>query len=558
MFYPPIGKFLSQEFFMRMAGLMVSGILCVTVLTVFSAPAQTAEMPNYSSLVYTGYDGKLVYIPDAKGNIIPDFSHAGYMGGGVPLPYVPVRETVWPVEGDNSAVIQAAIDRVSGLPLDEYGFRGAVLLKQGNYDLESPLRISSSGVVLRGEGQSEFGTVLTGIGTFDDMNLTDIRNNADLIDIEGEACWEEIAGSTQRIIDDYVPVGGRTFRVENADGYRPGDTVLVRRYGNEDWIREIGMDLENEQWRWSPFVIRYDRVITAVEGDKITVDAPITCAVDRQWGGGDIVKYSDTGRIFQVGIENLRGRSEFDVTKRTNEYGNFDKDPYYGEEYYSDENHYWNFIAIDNAKNVWVRNVTALNFASSTVHLNEGVKWATVQDCSTIEPISKRRGGRRFIYSVSGQLSLVQRCISDKGRHSFVLRGYTACGPNVFLDCEATQTYSSSEPHSQYVTGVLYDNVISPLTARFWKATGIGWSGANCVFWNCEGQFLIQKPPTAQNYAIGHIGIHATVFRRPVTQDSTKENGFIESWDRHVDPRSLYLKQLSDRLGTQAVQNIIR
>lgn len=186
------------------------------------------------------------------------------------------------------------------------------------------------------------------------------------------------------------------------------------------------------------------------------------------------------------------------------------------------------------------------------------MKWATVQDCSTFEPVSRRWGGRRFTYLISGQLSLVQRCTSNKGRHSFVLSGYSACGPNVFLDCEAIVPYSSSEPHSRYVTGALYDNVIAPLTARFWKESSIGWAGANCVLWNCEGQFLIQKPPTAQNYAFGHIGIHATVFRRPVTQDATKENGFIETWDRHVDPRSLYLKQLADRLGEQAVRNIVQ
>ncbi len=98
------------------------------------------------------------------------------------------------------------------------------------------------------------------------------------------------------------------------------------------------------------------------------------------------------------------------------------------------------------------------------------------------------------------------------------------------------------------MTGALYDNVKAPLTARFWQKIGIGWAGANCVFWNCEGQYLIQKPPTAQNYAFGHIGIHATVFNT-YFQDLTKENGYIESWDKHIDPKSLYLTQLKERLG---------
>jgi hypothetical protein len=45
------------------------------------------------------------------------------------------------------------------------------------------------------------------------------------------------------------------------------------------------------------------------------------------------------------------------------------------------------------------------------------------------------------------------------------------------------------------------------------------------------------------------------VFNIPL-QDLTKENGHIESWDRHVTPRSLYLTQLRERLGEAAVRNI--
>ena len=37
--------------------------------------------------------GRLVYVPDEQGNTIHDASHAGYRGGGVAIPTVPVRET---------------------------------------------------------------------------------------------------------------------------------------------------------------------------------------------------------------------------------------------------------------------------------------------------------------------------------------------------------------------------------------------------------------------------------------------------------------------------------
>jgi hypothetical protein len=101
----------------------------------------------------------------------------------------------------------------------------------------------------------------------------------------------------------------------------------------------------------------------------------------------------------------------------------------------------------------------------------------------------------------------------------------------------------------------LPDNIEAPLTARFWKNITIGWAGANTVFWNCKGDFLVQKPPTAQNYTFGHIGVNAVVFNIPL-QDTTKENGHIESLDRHVTPRSLYLTQLRERLGETAMRNV--
>jgi hypothetical protein len=246
--------------------------------------------------------------------------------------------------------------------------------------------------------------------------------------------------------------------------------------------------------------------------------------------------------------------SEYDPSVRRTQYGNMDRPNYEGEEYYSDEAHYRVFANFGNAKNGWVREATALHFVTSMVGANNGSKWITIQDCISREPISQRAGGRRFIFALRGQLALVQRCDSDKGRHSFMC-GQPSGSGNVFLDCKATSPFSSSEPHEQWATGNLYDNVHAPLTARFWQNFVIGWAGANTVFWNCEGDFLVQKPPTAQNYTFGHIGVNGVMYNTSF-QDLTRENGHLESLDVHVTPRSLYLAQLTERLGEAAVRRI--
>jgi hypothetical protein len=124
----------------------------------------------------------------------------------------------------------------------------------------------------------------------------------------------------QPVTDEFVPVGARTFNVVSRKAFKPGDKVLVRRVGNQDWIKELGQDtLSVGRYRWKPFTLSYDRVVDKVNGNTITIDAPVFCAIESRWGGGDIVKYSETGRIEQVGIENIRGVSEYDPSVRRKE-----------------------------------------------------------------------------------------------------------------------------------------------------------------------------------------------------------------------------------------------
>src|SRR6187551_859230 len=110
--------------------------------------AQAADLAPTASRVYPGIDGKLSYLPDEFGNTIHDASHAGYGGGGVAIPTLPVRETLWPVPGDNTQHLQAAIDRVAAMAPDANGFRGALLLRAGYYRMATPVRIQASGIVL--------------------------------------------------------------------------------------------------------------------------------------------------------------------------------------------------------------------------------------------------------------------------------------------------------------------------------------------------------------------------------------------------------------------------
>ena len=126
------------------------------------------------------------------------------------------------------------------------------------------------------------------------------------------------------------------------------------------------------------------------------------------------------------------------------------------------------------------------------------------------------------------------------------------CGPNVFLKCKAGKQYATRSRIIAGRGGGLYDNVAADMAIqdRQGMGSGHGWAGANYVVWNCEGPLVLQRPPTAQNWAIGQIGEKLPGAFAP------RPHGYWESHGRHVEPRSLYLKQLEDRLGKAAVKNI--
>jgi hypothetical protein len=93
-----------------------------------SATEKSASLSN-SRWVHLGPGRKLVYATTPKGDRIPDFSSAGYRGGGIALPRVATRMKVSPAGGeDDTPVIQAALDQVAKLAPGTQGIRGAIEL----------------------------------------------------------------------------------------------------------------------------------------------------------------------------------------------------------------------------------------------------------------------------------------------------------------------------------------------------------------------------------------------------------------------------------------------
>ncbi len=495
----------------------IAAVLAVLMLT--SAAVAGEALP----LVRPGEAG-LVYRATESGDTIPEFSYSGYRGGGVALPSVPVRATLEPSQGadDDTARIQKAIDELSAAAPGGDGFRGALLLKAGNYRVADTLRISASGVVLRGEPD----TVIIATG----------KKQRPLILIEGGKPGAPIPDSKHIITQQRIAVGSRTLQLENTAGLGVGDDIEVVRIASDAWLAELGTDKLNrgpddpvKNWTSEEYTLASERRIVAIEGNTITIDAPIVCAIEERFGGGYIRKTQPDARIREVGIESLRLVSEYVKGQEK-----------------LDEKHAWDAVKINCLADGWVRDVTAKHFGYSCVNISARGKRITVQDCACLDPVSQITGGRRYSFALDGQLCLVQRCYTRNGRHDYVMHA-RARGPNVFLDCVADEPHSDSGPHHRWSTGTLYDNIACGalnVQNRKRSGSGHGWAGANMVFWNCRTVSVsCEKPPTANNYAIGCTG-------------DVRGNGHIESKGRPVEPRSLYLTQLRQRLGDQALLNV--
>src|SRR4030095_16076340 len=159
-----------------------------------------AQSSAKSQWVYPNSQGKLTYKTLDRGDKIMDFSYAGYLGGGVSIPSVPVKITLSPLAGDNTDTIQNAINEVSKMKMVN-GFRGTVLLRPGKYDCERTLKINASGVVLRGSGSGTAGRIVT---------LTGKPHTC--IEVRG-AITSKTVGQATTIADSYVPAGGNSISV---------------------------------------------------------------------------------------------------------------------------------------------------------------------------------------------------------------------------------------------------------------------------------------------------------------------------------------------------------
>jgi Family of unknown function (DUF6298) len=403
-----------------------------------------------------------------------DFSYAGYGGGGVNPPGVAAVIAVRPTGSNDTGLLQAAIDHVAALPLRADGFRGAVLLRAGRYSVSGSLQIRSSGVVLRGEGEAV-------------LNATGLSRRT-LIEIGSTT--DPATGPASNVTDETVPAGGRVLTLDNLRDLRAGDHVTVTRPSTAAWIAALQMTKNpgtyaNQRLDWAPGSrdLIWDRTVTSVDAARkqITLDVPVTTALERRYGGGTVAKWTSSAPVTHIGIEGLTVVSEVSGSNRR------------------DEDHSWIAVMIDRVEDAWVRRVTARYFAASAVRVGPRGRRVTIEGCRSESPTSEPGGYRRQSFLVEGQQVLVRQTTSSMGMNDFAV-GLLAAGPNVFLDSSTTSPLGPSGAFESWASGVLYEHVTVEgagirLANDSTRAQGAGWTAANSVVWNCDAKEIDAKGP---------------------------------------------------------------
>jgi hypothetical protein len=468
-----------------------------------------------SEWAFGGPDHRLHYKYDSRGNSIMDFSSAGYRAGGVKLPSLAVAQRLTPVAGDNTGHIQAALDNATG----------AVVLASGKYDIAGTLSITRSGVVLRGER----GAVI---------RLTGKPHH--FLEIRGTGAWHE-EGTPTPILDAYVPSGATAFRVRDASAFHSGDRVLVLRPVTAEWIHFMGMDTlvrdgQPQTWLRAGSVIRTDRVVDSVEGDRITLDVPLSDALDSQFTAASLVHYTFPGRITEVGVEGLRIEAPFEDVPIT--------EPQY------------TALRMDAVEDAWARDVEIQETQNGVV-IGPAAKRLTLTNVRITHSAPHTGSAAPADFSLQGTQVLLDRCrVAGEGTWPVVTQSEVT-GPVVVLNF--TADHGGVSPHQRWATGILVDGAKFPggtehkpgiaFSNRATAGTGHGWDVGWAVAWNVSSPFLlVQQPPGAINWCIGCIGAPVTIGGIP--------NGIFDSPGKTVEPASLYLQQLRDRIGPNAVRNI--
>jgi hypothetical protein len=290
----------------------------------------------------------------------------------------------------------------------------------------------------------------------------------------------------------------------------------------------------------SATAFKYERSITAITGNQITLDAPIPDSIDSSYVSGTVQAYTFPSRISQVGVEDLRAIAPVPANNL------IAPSPTY------------QLVETFAVLNGWIRNLTGKDTLES-IDIETYCKQITVSNVSITHTVTQTGSAKFEEYFVDQATQILMDNVSTAADNMILFATSSRTpGPNVLRNANFTGNLFI-EPHQRWATGLLIENstigAISGSTQgtvvfgdRGSDGSGQGWAIGWGVVWNTTaGAFVIQQPPGSQNWCIGCIGQQQTAAAPGISNELPQ--GAIDSSGVYVFPASLYQAQLTARLG---------
>jgi hypothetical protein len=456
---------------------------------------------------------------------LPDFSFAGYHGGGVPPPSPAVAASVkdFGAAGDGRTDDAEAFRKAIAATA-----KGVIQIPAGRYVLKSQVALDKGGVVLRGAGIGKTVLVVP-------QSLEQIHGARPVDKTKSQWAFSggfiELKGSvkSQKLAEVAIPAkrGDCRLELKQAAGLVPG--AWVRLLMNND--PELGRVVHAGQAEAAETTRREvknfcDRVVqvVAVEGKTITIDRPLRLEVRPEW---QAEIWSWKPQVEESGIESL-----------SFEFAGTPKRPHLQEEGF-------NAIQMHNVANCWVRDIELVDADNGVIASN--CRFCTIAGLRA--RAVKREGKSDTGHHAMWATGKSQDCLFTGFRletryvHDLTVEG--GANGNVF---ERGQGVSIDFDHH---SNAPYENLFTELDVgsprRLWNCGGRQdrgpHTGARTTFWNIAGK-PGEKPPAVPDWpqinVIGLSGCQAV---------ANGNRQWIETCADGVTPPNLYRAQLQRRLG---------
>lgn len=464
--------------------------------------------------------------------VLPDFSYAGYGFSEIPLPSVSGKK-IFKVddygakpddEQFDDMAIQKAIDAAEANPGG-----GVVFFSPGKYmiapdeDAKKQIRISKSGIVLKGSGSKAGGT---------EIYQANMRING------RQFLFKPADSGTEKLSVIVQDAGRETFAVvvKDASRLKVGQDIVIR-HRSEEFTRLYFAPLElKPQWTRlfgdnGGMQIYEIHTITGISGNKVSFKNPIHLDIrmvkSASW---TIESYN---HIDQCGVEDILFTSNWKN---------------YPEEFIHHKNaihdYAYEAIGMEYLKNSWVRNCEFHDW-------NEGVFIRSGYQITIENTHFRGKKGHASVHARTGYGVLVKHCSFNGAQHHGAGTGYSAVG-TVITQC-SLGTDQNFDIHSGQPFATLYDDIDGGVFYNLGgPEPGHPHHGRELVLWNFyhksvkEQHYNFWDMSRRRNYTIAAPIIVGFRSDKTVTFENA---GLVEMKGEQVLPKSLFEAQLGLRMA---------